>query len=49
MVEHLRAFLDDKWHGPGEEVHEIGEEVGMGRLDELLDVERVVLCDMEGT
>ena len=49
MVEHLCAFLDDKGHGPGEEVHEIGEEVGMGGLDELLDVERVVLCGMEGT
>lgn len=49
MVEHFCAFLDDKWHGPGEQVHEIWKEVGVRRFDELLDVEGVVLCGMEGT
>lgn len=49
MVQHLCAFLDDKGHGPGEKVHEIWKKVGVGGLDELLDVERVVLCGTEGT
>lgn len=43
VVEHLCALFDDEGDGPCEEVHEVGEEVGVGTLYELLDVEGVVL------
>jgi hypothetical protein len=38
VVEYLGALLDDEGDGPGEEVHEVGEEVGVGALHELLNV-----------
>lgn len=38
MVKYLCAFLDDEGHGPCEEIHEVGKEVGVGALDELLYV-----------
>jgi len=43
VVQHFRALLDDEGDGPGEEVHEVGQEVGVRALHELLDVEGVVL------
>ena len=38
VVEHLRAFLDDEGNGPSEEVHEVGQQVGVRTFHELLDV-----------
>lgn len=38
MVEYLCAFLDDKGNGPGEEIHKVGQEIGMRTIYELLNV-----------
>jgi len=43
VEQHLRALFDDEGDGPGKEVHEVGEQVGVWTLHELLDVESVVL------
>ena len=43
MVEYLCAFFENEGDGPCKEVHEVGEEVGVWREVELLDVEHVVL------
>lgn len=37
------TFLADEGDGPGEDVHEVGQEVGVLRVVELLDVEHVVV------
>ena len=42
-VERGATFFSDEGDGPGEDVHEVGEEVGVWREVELLDVEHVVL------
>lgn len=49
VVQHLRALFNDKWYRPCEQVHEIGKQVGMRTLHELLDVEGVVLRGKSGT
>jgi hypothetical protein len=43
VVEYLCAFFDHEGDGPCKEVHEVGEEVGMRAVDELLDIETVIL------
>ena len=43
VVEPFGALFDDEGHRPREEVHEVGEQVGVRTLHELLDVEGVVL------
>jgi hypothetical protein len=43
MVDNFCAFFDDEGNGPAEEVHEVGQEVGMRAVDELLDVQGVAL------
>ena len=37
------TFLADERQGPGEDVHEVGEPVGVGAAVELPDVHHVVL------
>ncbi len=43
MVEHLGYFLGDEGNRPTEDIHEVGEEIGMLGIVELLDVESVIL------
>lgn len=38
MVEYLAAFLDNKRNGPGEEIHKVGQKIGMRTVYKLLDV-----------
>ena len=37
------TFFSDEWKGPGEDVHEVGQPVGVGGAVELADVHDVVL------
>ena len=43
VEEHFDDFLGDKRDAPGEDVHEVGEDVGVGRVVELLYIESVLL------
>ena len=43
VEQHLRALFDDEGDGPSEEIHEVGQQVGVWTVHELLDVESVVL------
>ena len=43
MIEYFGALFDDEGDAPGEKVHEVWQQVGVGRLHELLDVQSVVL------
>ena len=43
MVQNLCALLNDKRNRPGEEVHEVGQQIWMRTVDELLNVERIAL------
>lgn len=38
MVEYLAAFLDDKGNRPSEEIHKVGQKIGMRTVYKLLDV-----------
>lgn len=49
MVENFVALFGNKWDAPCEEVHEVGEQVGVGTLDKLLDVEGVILHERRST
>lgn len=49
MVQHFRDLLSYERDAPLEDVHEVGQQVGMLVLKELLDVERVVLSEAFGT
>ena len=48
MIEHLRDLFSHKRHRPGENIHEIRQQVGVLRVVELLDVESIVLELYEG-
>lgn len=49
MVKDLRTLLDHERYGPGEEIHEVRQQVGMWAFHELLDVEGVILGGERGT
>ena len=43
VQKHFDYFLSHKWERPGEDVHEVGQDVGVRSVVELLDVQGVAL------
>lgn len=43
MVKNFRALLDYKGNGPGEKVHKVRQQIGVGIFHKLLDIEGIVL------
>lgn len=49
VLEHLRHLLSHERDGPLEQVHEVGQEVGVGAFQELLDIQGVILSQQWST